>query len=253
MPLSPPTSSLRRLNAVFHVGTLNSAHRGTVYKQSHEGHCLSVSTCPEAWRQIARLGDAPVWQLSSPGGLFIEALSAREDSAFNTGLVLWGMEAGLVEVKTLWSAWREDAETGDWQYTLHASREEALQEVDDPMEMTPFGHPCVHLKLMTLALPALAERVCVNLKHRDAWDFLLMAWAEQCTQVDGIWWDEVLDVASLSAPRGALFPSRLERWTVQSLGNPKQQCTAAALCAAILDDISFEGSAPISQRDERFP
>lgn len=253
MRLSPPSTSLLRHDTVFHVGTLDRAHRGSVYKQSHEGHCLSVSTCPEAWRSIARLGAAPVWQLHRHGGLFIEALAAREDSAFNTSLVLWGMEAGLVEVKTLWSAWQEDAETLDWRYTLHASREDAVAEVEDPQALTPFGHPCVHLKLVTLGLPALAGRVCVDLRQRDAWDFLLMAWAEQCTNVDGIWWNEVLDVLGLSAPRGALFPSRVEAWRAECLGSPviSGPARAAALCAAILQDASDELPEPFSSRDER--
>jgi hypothetical protein len=49
-------------DTAYHLGTLDPSLRGkeggAVGGDSQEGHLLSVSTCPEAWRSIARLGDA---------------------------------------------------------------------------------------------------------------------------------------------------------------------------------------------------
>ena len=39
-----------------HIGTLNPKDKGRL---SYEGHGLSVSTCPEEWQRIARLGGLP--------------------------------------------------------------------------------------------------------------------------------------------------------------------------------------------------
>ena len=48
-----------RLSRVLHVGTMDiEAFRARAGQRSSlEGHCLSVSLCPEAWEEIARLPD----------------------------------------------------------------------------------------------------------------------------------------------------------------------------------------------------
>lgn len=65
-----------------------------------------------------------------------------------------------------------------------------------------------------VALPALqaatrnrAEPVMVD-------DLLLTCHVEQCTLLDGVWWEDRLDELALSAPRGVIVPSRLPAWQI---------------------------------------
>src|SRR5690606_31338185 len=44
-------------------------------------------------------------------------------------------------------------------------------------------------------------------------EFALMAHADQVLGLDGVWWDDALDIGALSAPRGGLF--RPAEWRIE--------------------------------------
>jgi hypothetical protein len=195
-----------------HVGTLLAADRRHQYSKSYEGHCLSVSACPESWREIARLGCAPTWRLSNPGGRFVDVHKTLEQPGAREALKAWGMQSGLAEERTLWRAWLCDAETDRWGFVLREDYESACFEVCDPLELTDAGVPVVQAQAVTVGTEKLRGQVSVDLSKDDCIDFLLMAWAQSHLDADGLWWDEEHNVPALSAPRGGLFPSRLDRW-----------------------------------------
>jgi len=43
-------------------------------------------------------------------------------------------------------------------------------------------------------------------------DFAVLLLLERFGSYDGAWWNEILDPAGLSAPRGAIFQTRLLEW-----------------------------------------
>jgi len=212
-----PSLPLLRVTRVLHVGTLCPSDRGRQFRESFEGRCLSVSRHPEAWRSIARLGDAPTWQLrrnDAMTGVFLDTRAAAASPDHLATLAAWAVPAQLAEPKTLWRCWRQDLEDDSWVYSLHTSRDDAINELEDPEAHGPDGRPCVEESQVLAGTEALSERVGVALGARDATDFLFMAWVDDTRpDIDGLWWNDEYAPAALSAPRGALLPSRLFRWS----------------------------------------
>lgn len=211
---------------VFHVGTMNPAKVGS-NGASQEGHCLSVSPCPNSWTEIARLGGNKAHRLvREGGGAFLDAHAVLDDAGTLEAAVDWAVSEGLAERVELWKSWRTD-EDGEWSYMTHASRDAAFDEVnydddyDDPDDVEgPDGGPGIEPFDAVVGTPALAA--ATGVRHdpeSDATDAVLMAWARSVASelvdggLDGVWWRETHDPEALSAPRAAMFPERVGGWT----------------------------------------
>ena len=101
-------------DTVYHLGTLDPSLRGkeggAVGGDSQEGHLLSVSTCPDAWRSIARIGGVDLHAMTIQEGgpaLFfdIHALNDPEHTRLRETIERFGAEEGLTQSKALWRAW----------------------------------------------------------------------------------------------------------------------------------------------------
>ncbi len=212
---------------VFHVGTMDPANVGR-NGVSLEGHCLSVSPCPNAWTQIVKLGGNKTYRLAREGGAFLDAHAVLHDAETLEAAVDWAVSEGLAERTELWKSWRTDEE-GEWSYMTHASREAAFAEVniddeyDDPDDVEgPDGGPGIEPVDAVVGTPALAA--ATGVRHdpeSDATDAILMAWAEAVASdavpggLDGVWWNHVYDPDAYHAPRAAMFPARVVGWSAK--------------------------------------
>jgi|GEM_PF-1395185 len=214
------------LDRVYHVGTLNSAHKGRSHTQSLEGNCLSVSLCPAAWRAIAKLGGYPLYELSGSGGRFLDVYAALGDEALRREALNWARSQGLVEERQMWRSWRFDDEVGDWSALLSATQDEALFEAlnwapsDNPDDLdAPAGHEAVEPALVIVGAAQMSARIgWTHSDDRDMSDMAVMLWAQEAlpmrhgVALDGVWWRERYDPSCLSAPRGGIFPARISNW-----------------------------------------
>ncbi|MBK1666621.1 hypothetical protein CKO28_01005 [Rhodovibrio sodomensis] len=191
---------IRRIPGIYHVGTLaGHAPSGS----SFEGNALSVSLCPETWRQIARLGDAPVWRLDKPDARFLDLTLLRTGE--RAALVDLAVRHALIIRARVFRVWDTD-EAGYPAYMEFADRAEADAEAsddpDDPKTITEEDG--------LVATANLAKRVGIagDAPSDMTFDFSVMALAEDWG-LDGVTWQEALDPFGLSAPRGAIFQSRV--------------------------------------------
>lgn len=206
-----------RKSKVYHIGTLDGALRAQRF--SLEGDALSVSEHPEAWKQIARLS-GPRHTLSKREGLFLDMHSARVAGLIEDA----GVAAGLLAWVPRYKAEYFDDEADESRYTLHLTKEEAQAELGECAGDFDDGEPKlpteVHVLTTTALLregyprvsPAgeagsLALTLAANVLHASS----KLPFAER---VDGLWWNERLNPASLSAPRGSIFPSMLGTWDI---------------------------------------
>lgn len=199
---------------VFHIGNLEQAQKAERFSTSFEGHCLSVSHCPTAWRSIAKLGGSPLWALRSDGGVFLDVWKAARSKKLRSLIETWGLQNSYVERLPRWKAWNTDEE-GEWRYMLCPSEAEAQAQVeDDFFEEGPNGGPAVEEVLVLIGTDRLGQRVGrLRMDDMDAFDFLAMVWAEDTQpDLDGVWWREAFAPECLSAPRGGIFPARVARW-----------------------------------------
>ena len=198
---------------VLHIGTLAPETRHHRLSDSLEGHCLSVSHCPNAWRSIARLGGSLLWELSNPHGKFLDVCKIANGKALRQEIETWGLDNNYVERQSRWRAWFTD-ESGGWRYMLCETEQDARAETADTEDLRPDGNPVVDLTHALIGTTLLGQRTQIRkLSDRDAFDLVAMAWAEDTQpELDGVWWRETYDPSSLSAPRGGIFPNRLHRW-----------------------------------------
>jgi hypothetical protein len=202
---------LKRLSALYHLGTLNPADKG-IRGNSYEGVGLSVSLHPDAWLRIAKLGGTPRWELRKANGRFLDLhrLSpSRLDSVRR-----WGLQEGYLELQPAWQVSWVDDEDGCRRTVQYDRQDRAADEFEDIRET---GHGA------TLC-PVQTERASARLVARCGFDpgglndltIAVTFFAEDVLSLDGVWWDDLLDVAALSAPRGVINLTALPSWAVAS-------------------------------------
>lgn len=196
---------------VFHVGTLEAAHR--TQRFSMEGDTLSVSEVPEDWQHIAKL-TGPTWELYRPQGRFFDMHDEKARALLDAELLAAGLVCNAQAYRLAWFDDEANAELS----TLFRTREQALAESEE-------DEPNVTLVDVLSATPALREAYPL-LSHDDfacVRDIAATVLARGqssplLADVDGLWWDEDLDPDRLSAPRGCIFPHRLALWEKTIVG-----------------------------------
>jgi len=209
---------------VFHIGTLNAEDRSRNYRNSYEGNCLSVSVTPHAWQQIAKLGGYALHQLTKEGGQLVDVHAARNSDDFDE-IVTWAKSNGLVEDRQVFKGWERN-EDDEWAYTLFESEEAALEELDmdgeyeGDIDLLPHqeDHKAVEPVTILGGTAALSQIVGRDFDVAEAVDdYLIMAYASQVMDVDGVWWNEGFDPDGYSAPRGGIFPNKVAEWTAAEI------------------------------------
>jgi len=209
MTVDPAVGSIPvvRIPAVYHVGTMDPRECGT--HGDYEGPCLSVSRCPDAWRRIARLGNAPEHRLLKGDGMFLDILTLKKVPRLLDDVLDWGGRNGWCRTASIWRAHVEDAETGDTLLLDSPGFQEALTDADGDRDAVSRVEVPVATGRLNELFPALSA--C-----DDATDAVILAWAmhnpDVADRLDGVWWAERYDPDALSAPRGGIFPDRLGQW-----------------------------------------
>lgn len=214
---------------VFHIGTLNADDLGRNSGDSSlEGRCLSVSVCPNAWQQIAKLGGNPLWEMTRMGGgRFLDVHVVQSDQDLMAVIKTWAIDKGYIEDVERWKAWRYDDELESTITMICDDLDEALEEANLESEDESTEEVGVSQVVVSKATPLLASVVAAKPEafHAEgvsADDFAIMAWCmeegvHQGLDLDGIWWRERLDPDVYSAPRGAMFPDRLTAWNTTEI------------------------------------
>jgi len=220
---------LRRFERLFHVGRLDPAAKGI---DSHEGDGLSVSRHPEDWRAIARLGDAPVWDIDTRDARFLDFYAFRRDRAALNAACDWAVEQGYLERGRVYVVTMPDEEgEGGSLVFRFLDPTEAEDEARGYLEADLGGDEleaavaqAVRRTLGYVSTAHLAERM----RHERgvplalAVDLAVVAYAEDVLGLDGVWWEDAYDPAGYSAPRGVLFARRLSAHRVAPATNPSQ-------------------------------
>lgn len=193
----------RMLSAVVHIGCLNKANKR---QNSLEGAGLSVSLHPAAWQQIAKLGGHDWHTLSKMGARFLDfhALSDAQQQE----ITRWGITNGYAEESIIYfRTWLDENEEP---VTIESSVYNEIEAELDEDET-------VQEKRGVKALPRLsAETMNINIPPFLVLDLLATIYAEQVLALDGVWWDDILDPAALSAPRGVINLTSLKSWSTSN-------------------------------------
>lgn len=221
---------LFQTDTVYHVGYLDSAGKGPL---SFEGHGLSVSHCPAAWRSIARLGGRPLHEMTFKGAAYFDFYQAR--LPLLATIRSWAHQNGFLKTVEHWKGWEWDGESREWRFCLYETRDEAVYELesawdaekpgeqglqaaferldDDDKASFPQEAPgLLHPVDIPILGPAGIARAPSFPNNHDATDIAALFWIEDeirktRPEIVGTWWHETFDPCMLSAPRGAIIPS----------------------------------------------
>jgi hypothetical protein len=191
---------------VYHVGNLDKKRKvgGTGY----EGDGLPVSEYPKTWSSIARLG-SDLWYLNkkSGKGRFMNMLAAMKNKALKSRVVAWATNNGWATQGKVWQASWYDDEWEDTFTATYGSKEEAEQERGED-EIKEVSQLVATQKLQDWWISFTGREIDLNMVE----EMLFYLFARDQTDLDGVWWNEVLDPSRLSAPRGSIFQDRLKNW-----------------------------------------
>ena len=213
---------LHTFDSVCHIGTWPEApdtNRKPGRATSYEGIGLSVSTHPDAWRAIVKLGGYPYrWLERRDGkpGRFVDGHAARREAHE------WAVRRGWLVGVPGWVVSWEDDEMEDTMMLELFDHDEALDEAGDHAELRP--------ATIWVAAGELLRRLDAhygrqpNNQHGALDGELLNRWtAAVYPDLDGVWWDNALDEIRLSAPGGLILPESLSGWHVARSDAPERR------------------------------
>jgi hypothetical protein len=193
---------------VAHVGDLDPSKKRS---GSYEGDCLSVSLVPTAWASIAGLGDNGY--ILRGRGRFVDALSLSPSQ--RQAVADWSVSEGLLEACEVIRIHMLDTEIDKWTYSDYANIEEAEEEAEW-MEEGDFHYEAITTFVGTERLAKISGHSGCRMGSSLSFDMALIEYARRDPLIDGIWWNERLHPAALSAPRGGIFPERFHQLFVRS-------------------------------------
>lgn len=203
--------------------------------RSLEGNGLSVSRHPQAWQEIARLGGNPTWSLHCVNEEGVcEGVSFLDVHALDSGawsiVTEWGKDKGYVDdTELIVVGWHDDEvdQRMSMQFDLgdvesenpqasdrHRAQieREAYAEYEDRIDLDATLERSRGLR----ATAAMVSRIGFPVEASLVRDLLLTLYVEDVMfdslQVHGVWWQDTLDPASYSAPRGVIHSKALPRW-----------------------------------------
>lgn len=201
-----------QLTTVYHVGRLDQPRRMPAV--SYEGSGLSVSLHPAEWRKIARGhvgGDT--WELTKEDPKFLMATAANKKKAVD-----WAVANGWIAPQKRYRVSWFDDEMDDTMNIEFDSLEEAQEEADnydvEPEEVDSFV-------LDKKGKAYWKQTFSSKPSNSFAKDFAII-WFAEANGYDGVWWNEKLDPARLSAPRGVIFQSKLPEWTKRKIDDARR-------------------------------
>lgn len=208
----------------YHVGMMDVSKKG---ENSYEGHCLSVSQHPESWRRIARLGDSDTFRVHKENGQFLDA-HALTDEQWKI-IKTWGVEAGYLKEEEVFTYIFRDEEGEECAMELYSRSEWELEsgwDEEDEEEQKSLEKNCLRIERLLTATDALKDAECWVSKKCPSFiseDLILIRYADEVLEIDGVYWEDNLKESSLSAPRAGIVRSRLNQWSIENMTSPRHE------------------------------
>ncbi|MEG0736991.1 MAG: hypothetical protein RR441_08990 [Longicatena sp.] len=191
-------------------------------RNSYEGSGLSVSDCPDIWTRIARIGGRNTNRLTKEKGVF---LNYHVLGTARKKIKQWGLEQGFIEKQDIYFVPGTSEDGGEY-YMSYIDPEEAYEDYKDYVEYSleealTLSKEEVLGKIRKSGYKATPKLLDVSMRDHidpiETIDLLVVAWAEQFTELDGVHWADIRDEANLSAPRSVIFNNKVKSWKIEQV------------------------------------
>lgn len=195
-----------KASTLWHWGDLEITDKGE--NGRFEGNLFSMSACPNAWRQICKLGAKPLHQSVAPSFLVdahaIYTSNAHYAKRMRAEIEQWGIDQGHISLETVHCVEILDEDDETTLQFFYMTREEAEAEANDPDE--------IEERKMLVATEQFKQMHGFAARHVIGSEYVLIDWAKAMTKADGIYWADMYNPHAYSAPRAGLFtPPELHR------------------------------------------
>lgn len=202
---------------LIHVGDMDLKKK---QPHSHEGKGLSVSICPYHWSKIARgcMASNNAFCFSKDDVMLLDFYNISENG--KNEIINWAHNNGYVIFKNrfMFKYYDDEFESNISGYSL--TLEDALYEVGfniDEWNELNSSDKLEYIQEVNIPVPTNKLNLEIGWKVSDeyTYDIVVTLYSEYILKYDGVYWNEMLDVGRLSAPRGVLFNSVLERFCIK--------------------------------------
>ncbi len=191
-------------HTVYHVGTIDPQNITQRPKTSYslEGSGLSVSVHPNEWRRIAKLPGDTLSLTKNDANFY--TVKAKDKNK----ILEWCIQNDFLTPAIKFRVSRYDEELGE-AFMEFDTKEEALNEADDEDQIETVDGYIFGSKGI-----AYWHSFCSSKISNDLAEAYAPIFYAEAMNYDGVWWNETLDVANYSAPRGVIFQSKLNEWKI---------------------------------------
>jgi hypothetical protein len=185
----------------------------------HEGVVFDVSVNPVAWARIARIGtDAPVLVLEfDPPALdYHEFVGDRRLEEMDE-VSSWAISNKLVKLVKKFLVWHYGGEESELRYFTFKEGDKELEDYREQLALGPDADESVESIEeargweFTSKMRSLVSKHYKNPNDLCLTSEVLNQWlAREYPEIGMVWYADVLDVANLSAPRGAILPAHFK-------------------------------------------
>ena len=219
--MSAPTIEFPIINLkkVSHVGSMdinqksdNSGYEG--------GQGISVSTCPQEWIKLAKLG-GDIFKVSNKKSKFVDFHALKENQNDIDKLLKFAEKSGWITPTTIYKYSFYDGDMDIDMEIDFSSIEEAKEEVemngeefDDVITLVD-GFAASDVLCNAVNLTSIAPAMVI--------DMVSTLFVEKYTDCDGVWWNDDFSLETMSLPRGLIFSSKLDNWKIVNTSKMKSK------------------------------
>ena len=207
----------KEIENLYHVGTMDIANKSS---ESFEGNGLSVSICPKVWMRLARCATSTIWELYKSNLKILDYYSLTENE-FNIARE-WGLNEGYLEESEVYRYTYFDDEMDCDLTSVYSTFKDACEEacLDNEYENIEEFKQSEEAKFYKIEkeigykpTDKLKRLSFVSLDINNAEEINFLLFLEKNTDLDGVYWNEILDELRYSAPRGVIFNSKVNTFS----------------------------------------
>lgn len=204
------------INNLFHFGKMNITDKNT---HSHEGNGLSVSICPFEWMRITKSYSATTFMLSKDNPMLLDFHKLPDKSLDK--IIQWGInEKYINKINGFEYSYYDDEFECDLNLKFK-TLSEALAEIGYDMSQLDKQELDSILEDNEITSCSIYEGTA-KMGNELGWEpdislaltYLITFYTEKVLNYDGVYWDDILDVSRLSAPRGMIFNSKISTFKI---------------------------------------
>lgn len=185
---------------LYHQGSLNINDKKNYNLEGNHG--LSVCNIPNVWNKITPLSSSKEFVLTKSNNSFLDfhELNNEElDIIYN-----WGIENDYLKETNIYVASYYDEDMDQEMEITFYSKNEALEEYEDSDIKQKKGYVATE-KFSKFN----------GYSNKDNIDLIVVPFVKENTDLDGVFWNDTLDISRYSAPRLIIIEEKLNSWKIK--------------------------------------